>query len=222
MTSRFEKSLSLVLTICAVVSTAVLIDRNLGQTSPTSSKSSPPSRVANWESTLTRGNWVGSPSAPLKLLVFVDFQCPFCQQFHAEAVSAIAGSKGRIAVFYRHYPLPMHRHASAAALAADCANEQSRFSDMALALFAAQDSFGMKPWTRIAGDAGVPDLAAFERCMVSKPPAERYALDIAMADSLGIRGTPTVIANGWRLGRPPRADSLLKLAERAASGRSLF
>lgn len=222
MTSRLETTTSVILAVCAVVAAGTLVFRVTTQPASTAALESTPTRVDNWESLLERGHWVGSPRAPVKLVVFVDFQCPFCRVFHFEAEKVMDEFRGQVAILYRHCPLQMHRHARAAALAADCAAVQQRFSEMALSLFVSQDSLGLWPWRNFAGEAGVPDLRAFEECVTSGSPDVRYTGDIAFAESLAVRGTPTVIVNGWRLARAPRADSLRALARRVIAGDSPY
>ena len=84
--------------------------------------------------------------------------------------------------------------------------------------FAKQDSLGLKPWQSYATEAGIADTARFARCVLSTSPVPRIDDGLALGRRIGVRGTPTVVINGWRLARPPY-DSLSEVVAGILAGR---
>jgi hypothetical protein len=81
------------------------------------------------------------------------------------------------------------------------------------AIFLKQDSLGLRPWAAYAHDAKVPDSDAFDACVADTGPIRRLARDTAVARSIGLNGTPTIVVNGWRWSSPPdlaRLDSIVQ------------
>jgi len=137
----------------------------------------------------------GSPDAPVKLVVFTDFECQYCR----EAEPAIAHLRqqygSRIAVFYRNYPLPNHLYARPAAIAALCAGEQGRYFEMHDLLFAHQNELAHADYGLWGEMAGV-DRAKFDQCRSSPSIAARVDRDIRDGVAAGVAGTPAFFVNG--------------------------
>lgn len=181
--------------------------------------------VPGWQTLLDSGRTSGPVDAPVRIVEFSDFQCPYC----ASAQTALAGLRarypGRIAVVYRHLPLTqLHPFALGAALASECARDQGRFDAYHDALFAGQARIGKVPWTWFAGRAGVPDTAAFAECERARRHRDRVGGDVRHARRLGISGTPVFIIEGLRIDGSLNAtvvDSIVqaRLRHVAASGR---
>jgi protein-disulfide isomerase len=169
--------------------------------------------IDSWHTKLDVGIRLGPATSPLTIVEFMDFQCPFCRRFAAEIDSLRAEFPG-VAIVIMHFPLSNHRFAVPAAIASECADQQERFPEMYSVLFGAQDSFGLKTWSQYASDAGVPDLADFERC-ISLPidSFPRIAYGKALGKESGIAGTPGVWINGWQ--RPRGSPSLNQLRDSA-------
>jgi protein-disulfide isomerase len=106
-----------------------------------------------------------------------------------------------------------------AARVAQCANDQGRFEAIYDQLFEGQDQFGLKPWDDYATAAGVPDLAAFDVCIKKTDPILRVDEGKALGSKLDIKGTPTVIINGWKLGQPPTEAELDQMVRRILTGK---
>jgi protein-disulfide isomerase len=126
----------------------------------------------------------------------------------------------QVAVIYVHFPLPMHRFAIPAARVAECAGEQGRFEAMYDQLFDGQDQFGLKPWDEYATAAVVPDVPAFDACIKKTDPIARVEEGKALGAKLDVKGTPTIIINGWMLGRPPSEAELNQMVQRVLAGKS--
>ena len=127
-----------------------------------------------------------TPGAP-QVVELSDYECPFCRRSSPVVDSAVASG---IRVAYVHLPSPAHRSAKGAAVAALCADEQGRFSQMHGRLMNTTDWQKDGDWTREAQFAAIPDLSRFAVCMGSKSVELRLAQQRAMADSLKAMATP--------------------------------
>ena len=185
-----------ILVLCAVTVTTLVVRRELFPSKPGEPRLERRS-VAGWERYAQAGQVMGTPTAPVKIVEYSDFQCPFCARFSATLRELRARHPDRVQIVYRHFPLTsIHPHAAAAAAAAECAGVQGRFEAYHDLLFAQQDSIGTRDWSRFAADAGVPDLAAFGRCVSSPAPGNRVSRDITSARELKVEVTPTIVVNG--------------------------
>ncbi|HEV3051836.1 MAG TPA: thioredoxin domain-containing protein, partial [Longimicrobium sp.] len=146
--------------------------------------------------------------APVTVVVFSDFQCPACRVL-AQSLDVIRERHpGTVAVVYRHFPLPAHPFAPAAAQASECAARQGRFQAYHDELFRRQEAIGDTSWTAFARLAAVPDLRAFEACAADTAPVPAVQRDIEAARRLGVAVTPTLLINGRRFDGTPGVESL--------------
>jgi protein-disulfide isomerase len=83
-----------------------------------------------------------------------------------------------------------------------------------------QDKFGLKPWSEFATEAGVANSEAFEACVKRTDPIPRVTEGKALGAKLDVQGTPTVIINRWKLGRPPTLDELDRTVKAILAGKS--
>ena len=114
----------------------------------------------------------------------------------------------------------MHRFAEPAARVSECAGDQGRFEAMYDLLFEQQYRFGLKPWSEFASEAGVADSAAFEACIKRTEPIPLVTEGKALGSQLDVHGTPTVVINGWKLGRPPTLEELDHMVKAILAGKS--
>jgi len=144
-----------------------------------------------------RDHFYGAPDAPLTLIEYSDFECPFCKRFHPTAKQLVDQSNGQVNWVYRHYPLPFHNPgAQKQAEASECAYEQGgdeafwKYTD---ALYARTKSggkgFALDKLTPLAEELGL-DGKAFESCLSSDKYAGRVKEDLEEGASVGITGTP--------------------------------
>ncbi len=172
-----------------------------------------------WSQYATSGIRMGVGSAPLTIIVLSDFECPFCRQL-AKNLDYIQENHPRtVSVVFHHYPLANHRFAEPAARAAECAHAQGNFKAFHDLVFAKQDSLGLKAWSSFAEDAEVSDLGRFERCRSGKEQPPRIETGLEIGRTVGLRGTPTVLLNGWKLARPPSLRELEKSVRAVEEGR---
>jgi protein-disulfide isomerase len=185
-----------VLVGCALVVTAAVARREIFPAAA-QGPDMKPRAVDNWAELVSAGQWLGRSDAPVRIVEFSDFQCPFCARTHPAVEAVRRRHPERVAVLYRHFPLDaIHPYARPAAVAAECAAEQGRFGEFATLLFARQDSLGATPWSRFAAGAGVPDTAAFARCVRQSRTMPAVDRDAKVGAATRIEVTPTLVING--------------------------
>lgn len=208
-----ENTLSAILTIAAVVIAAVLVKREFFPAATTAASASSPAPARyeeQWQDFLAIAEPAGGAKAPAVLIEFGDLECPACAAFHLRTLRDVKAEFGNQVDFrFVHWPLARHRFARPAAEAAECAARQGRFSEFLDAVFPRQDSLGLRPWSRFAQDALIPDSGAFTACLL-EPDKLRARIDAgtATAEGLGFEGTPTIVLNGWRFASPPPSARL--------------
>jgi protein-disulfide isomerase len=206
---------------CAVLMTALAVHREFFPTPPLSaSRLQKTVYVREWREGIGAGVHLGGLDAPVQLIEFADFECPFCAEFEKVVNSLRERYPTKIGLTYVYFPIPGHRFAMPAARVANCAGEQGRFERMHDLLFEEQDAFGLRPWVDFAKQAAVPDVPAFETCIKKTDPIPRVTEGRALGRQLNIEGTPTIIINGWKLGRPPTAEELDGMVRAILDGRS--
>lgn len=178
----------------------------------------PVERVTNWRDYALPERSLADAPTEVTLIVFTDYQCPYCRELHEQVAVLQTEFPGQLGVILRHFPLEeRHPFARAAALALECSGDAIRRREMDSVLFANQDSLGRLPWIQFGRRAGVTDTAAFDRCVRQEAHAARIREDIAAARRLGVRGTPTVLVNDLLL-RGVGPHEILRGAVRAALG----
>ncbi len=151
------------------------------------------SRLAanHWDSLSATSPRTGAEDGDLVVVEFGDYQCPFCRRAHA-VLEELASKLPNFSVGYRHYPAPsIHPLAEAAAMASVCAEEQDRFEEMHSLLIETEDWLEDPVWGDIARQAGIQELAEFERCFSSERVEERIERDLELAAQLNVHSTPT-------------------------------
>lgn len=140
---------------------------------------------------------LGPADAPITIVEFSDYECPFCKRAEAsiEEVKKVYGDKVRLA--YRHYPLPFHANARPAAQASLCANEQGKFWPFHDKVMAAND-LSAANLQQIASDVGL-DRKQFDDCVAAGKFADQIDKDLAAGQAAGVNGTPAFFINGRML-----------------------
>ena len=139
---------------------------------------------------------IGPDDAPVTIVEFSDYQCPYCQTWYTQTYSQIMSSyPNQIRFVYRDLPLPMHPEAVPAAEAADCAGEQGAYWKYHDALFSGKYSLGRTAYEHIASDLGL-DKTAFTTCLDDHRYTAEIQSDAADAAALGLNGTPSFVING--------------------------
>ena len=138
----------------------------------------------------------GPASAPVTVIEFSDFQCPYCKQVVPTIEQAIAKYGDKIRVVFRQYPLTsIHPQAFKAAEASLCAAEQGKFWELHDRMFANQQKLGVDDLKKHAADLKL-DTAKFNKCLDSGEKASVVQADLADGKKVGVTGTPAFFING--------------------------
>jgi protein-disulfide isomerase len=140
----------------------------------------------------------GPAGAPVEIVEFSDFQCPFCLRAHPTVTQVLSTYGDRIRFVYRNYPLPNHPNAWPAAEAAACAAEQGKFWEYHDRLFDNQGKLGEADLRQHAAALGL-DTAKFDACVDSHKYKSDVDADVAAGEEAGVSGTPAFFINGRQL-----------------------
>ncbi|MQA28248.1 MAG: thioredoxin domain-containing protein [Luteitalea sp.] len=137
----------------------------------------------------------GPDTAPIVMVEFSDYQCPFCQRANPTVEQVLKTYGDKIRFVYRHYPLANHPDARPAAEAAACAQEQDKFWPYHDQLFANVSRLSAQDLKDHASAAGL-DSVQFASCVDSRRFKSRVDADVAEAEEAGVTGTPAFFING--------------------------
>jgi len=149
---------------------------------------------------------LGDKNAPITMIEFSDFQCPYCEKFFTGALPGIVENyidTGKVKLIYRDYPLDFHLGALPAAEAAECAGEQDAFFDMHDAIFATVPEWSvlqdpLPTFKQFAVDLGL-NSSKFDACLDSHEMQDEVNRDIQDGIAAGVSGTPTFFINGQKI-----------------------
>jgi protein-disulfide isomerase len=136
----------------------------------------------------------GPADAKLTVVLFSDFECPFCGRVEPSLKQLEEAFPGQVRIVWKHQPLPMHPNAIPAALAAEAAREQGKFWPMHAKLFQDQRSLDGATLARYAKEIGL-DVRKFEQAVQSKKFQSRISEDQQLGSAVGANGTPTMFFN---------------------------
>jgi protein-disulfide isomerase len=150
----------------------------------------------------------GLPAAPVTIVEFSDFQCPFCGRFAPTIHGVLEKYPTQVRLVYRHLPIAsLHPNAQKAAEAAVCAQDQGKFWEMHDLLFAEQSTLEIDALKEKAKRTGL-DTKSFNECLDSGKSREAVRADVEAGNILGIGGTPTSFVNGRYVNGAVTADAL--------------
>ncbi len=163
---------------------------------------------------------LGNIDAPVTIIEFSDFQCPFCKRFHDDAGLKIRDEyvkTGKAKFVYKQFPLyQIHPFANSAALASECAKEQGKFWLYHDALFDKQEDLATLNFTDLAVSLGM-NKSQFKSCYDSGKYSENVKKDSAEGAAAGVSGTPATFVNGKPLmGAVPYASFKVAIEEALA------
>ena len=153
---------------------------------------------------------IGDPNAPITIIEFSDFQCPFCARFHVQTLPSIYEEyieQGKVKLVFRDFPIQnIHPNALPAAVAAECANEQGKFKDMHDILFETQSQWNkietvaaLSLFSQYASDMQM-DQEKFESCIASGKYIEEIRKDLEDGRDYGVSGTPGFFVGNDEIG----------------------
>ena len=206
-----------VLSLCALALTTMALRREFF---PPKQPSQQITRDSRWREFADGGISNGASGAPVTMVIFSDFQCPFCRQLSPEVRQIKAKYGDAVRVLFHHYPLEqLHPYAREAALASECANAKGKFTEMESTLFLNQAKIGQVSWGWFAGQAGLSDTAWISTCVTAKRFAGRVSRDVALGNSVPVEGTPTIFVNDLRLPGVPNYEALDSLVAQQVRSR---
>lgn len=206
--NSIDRAVSVALAAAALVVAITFAHREFAAQPVQATPIAAPKFIPNWQSLLSSGEVIGDRSAPIKVIEFGDFECPFCRAADTVFRALTREHPSRVALVFVHFPLTIHRFAMPAAIAAECAARQHRFSQFHDLLYTKQDSLGLKSWNSYAAEAGVVDTSQFQQCVQQPGTVATISAGIAAGRQFNVEGTPTVFLNGWRFSRPPTLAEL--------------
>jgi len=153
----------------------------------------------------------GPADAPVTLIVFTDFECPFCRKTHQALHALMDRFPGKIRLAFRHFPLAQHKRAGQAAEFAYCAHRQGRFWPFADSVFAHRGRLSEEILHAYARQSGIADTEGFNQCVRSGQGKKVVADDIAEGKNLGVHSTPGIFINGrFFSGMPKDIDAVIQ------------
>lgn len=154
----------------------------------------------------------GSAGAPIQMIEFSDFQCPYCRQANPTVARVLSTYGDRIHFVYRHYPLPTHPNARPAAEASACAAEQGKFWPYHDVLFANPAKLGVADLKQHAADLGL-DAAKFNACVDAHRYRAQVDADMKDGEEVGVNGTPAFFINGRFLSGAQPFDAFKRIID---------
>ena len=207
---------SVVLAFCALIITGLVVRREFFVTDQNTGSVIRNIPAKQWRPLLRYGHHLGSPSAPIKLVEFSDFQCPFCEQMEPSLQYILKKYSGKIEFIYYNFPLPMHPQALPAARAAECAGKQDDFFMYHNILYKNQASFSKQPWDSLANIAGVKNLRSFNQCLKDTSSIDGFIKeDEKLGKRVGVQATPTLIINGKMIAGAIPEDLMEQMVQQA-------
>lgn len=137
----------------------------------------------------------GPTTAPVTIIEFSEFQCPFCKRTRPTLAQVLDTYKGKIRYVFRDFPLSFHKEARGAAYAANCAHEQGKYWEFNAQLFENQAKLGAETEKKIAQDLGL-NMEKFNACVASKKYDKEIDKDQSDGMAVGVSGTPAYFING--------------------------
>lgn len=147
------------------------------------------------------GHILGSPEAPVTIVEFADFQCPYCARYAIDDFPQINEEyieTGQTRYVFRHYPLTFHQNAQKAAEAAECAGEQDMFWEMHDEIYANQENITVADLKGYAVGLGL-NTSDFDSCLDSEAKKDVVQSDFNLGETVGVAGTPTIFVNGRKV-----------------------
>lgn len=143
----------------------------------------------------------GDSNAPVEIIEFSDFECPFCARFYSDTLGQIEKNyieTGKVKLIFRDFPLGFHAQAQKASEAAECAADQDAFWEMHDMLFEKGVVGGVATFKQYAADLGL-ETDTFDTCLDSGEHAAEVQKDFADGQSAGVSGTPSFFINGKKI-----------------------
>ena len=166
--------------------------------------------------------YIGPEKAPITIVEFSDFQCPYCKAAIPEISAILKNFPTQVKLIFKQYPLETHSHADLAAAAAVAAHKQGKFWALHDAMFATNEDLTRENILQLAQDKGL-DVKRLAQDLDSTAVRETVVRDVQDGDHAGVQGTPTIFINGQRYNGPINVLSLKTILDadlKLANGQS--
>jgi protein-disulfide isomerase len=207
--SHFERVATAIVTLCVVVVSAAVLFRLLSSRGP-----DPVERTVSrseWQDLVRSGTHVGPARAATRVVVFVDYECPFCRVFHRDLMALLEESPVEFAVRVHDYPLTTHSGAVRAAATVHCAAPLLRYQERADRVYAWQDSALRPDVMALARTIDPRDVESVGRCIELGESGTMADSTREAAARFGVRATPTVIVDRKVFRLPPTREALRRV-----------
>jgi protein-disulfide isomerase len=154
----------------------------------------------------------GPKGAPLQVIIFSDFQCPFCSRVEPTLAQMEKEYQGKVRFVWKNYPLPFHNNAEPAAEAAMAANAQGKFWQMHDKLFQNQQALDAANLEKYAQDVGL-NVAKFKSDVEAKKFKATIESETKEGQAVGVNGTPAVFINGRKISGAYPFETFKKIAD---------
>jgi len=161
----------------------------------------------------------GDINAPVTVVEFSDYQCPFCKRNHTNVFPQLDKeyiSTGKVRYVFRDYPLAFHKQAIPAAVAANCAGEQGKYWEINDYLFENPANLKDAAYLKFAEDNGL-DLAKYKECLKDDKQKQEVDKDFKDGQRYGVRGTPSFF-----IGKSEKGKEMTGVYVRGARPYSVF
>ncbi len=160
----------------------------------------------------------GPKAAPVQIVIFSDFECPFCSRVEPTLKQIEKAYEGKVRITWRNYPLPFHQNATPAAMASMAAHAQGKFWEMHDKMFENQKALSRPDLEKYATDLGL-DMAKFKADLDGNKYKADIDKDIAYGNSIsGPIGTPTLFINGRKVAGAMPFESFKQLIDDSLKG----
>ena len=159
-----------------------------------------------------KGAAKGPANAPIEIIEFSDFQCPFCQRANPTVDQVLKTYGDRVRFVYRHFPLGNHPAARPAAEASQCAAEQGKFWEYHDTLFANPSRLGDADLKQHAAGLGL-DTKQFNACVDTHKYKAQVDADMEAGEEAGVNGTPAFFVNGRMLNGAQPFDAFKRVID---------
>jgi protein-disulfide isomerase len=192
-----------ILVAALLISGSLIYSTRAGKGAPTpspaaGSENSAPVVVKEVSNSRSRDVILGDENAPVTVVIYGDYQCPFCERLYQGAEQQIRDQyvkTGKVRMIYREFPLDGHPYARPASLAAECAKDQGKFWAFHDALFEQQANLPTMDFAKLAADLGM-NRDTFSSCLAAKKYEPEVAASITEGTKFGVTGTPAIFVNG--------------------------
>jgi protein-disulfide isomerase len=160
----------------------------------------------------TGGVGKGSKNAPLQVVIFSDFQCPFCKRVEPQLSQLEKEYGGKVHMVWKNYPLPFHNNAEPAAEAAMAAGAQGKFWEMHDKLFENNTALDRPNLEKYAQDLGL-NMAKFKADLDGQKYKNQIQSETDEGKAVGVNGTPAVFINGRKINGAYPWETFKKIAD---------